>query len=274
MLQELHIQSNLPLIILAISFICVVVIGFLEFKKVSLRLDELTTQLHGLSSQQAVNIEDNKKDEYVQEKKINKKKSEDKATEHPRMSQDRDAFIMENMMKGDAEILLGMPHTGMPHTGMPPTGIPPGLASMIIGGPMMPMGEIHVQNMYEEDIGGELDIQEENISEIDEDNLSEIGGELEEDIEKEDIEDKKSEYGSSSEESEEESGEESGEESEEESEEESDGELVEVAKGKVEEIKDVDRSSSIRELKDICQKLGLSSSGNKETLIKRINSKK
>ena len=274
MLQELHIQSNLPLIILAISFICVVVIGFLEFKKVSLRLDELTTQLHGLSSQQAANIEDNKKDEYIQEKKINKKKSEDKATEHPRMSQDRDAIIMENMMKGDAEILLGMPHTGMPHTGMPPTGIPPGLASMIIGGPMMPMGEIHVQNMYEEDIGGELDIQEENISEIDEDNLSEIGGELEEDIEKEDIEDKKSEYGSSSEESEEESGEESGEESEEESEEESDGELVEVAKGKVEEIKDVDRSSSIRELKDICQKLGLSSSGNKETLIKRINSKK
>lgn len=255
MLQELHIQSNLPLIILAISFICVVVIGFLEFKKISLRLDELTTQLNGLSSQQAANIEDNKKDEYIQEKKINKKKSEDKATEHPRMSQDRDAIIMENMMKGDAEILLGMP----------PTGIPPGLASMIIGGPMMPMGEIHVQNMYEEDIGGELDIQEENISEIDEDNLSEIGGELEEDIEKEDIEDKKSEYGSSSEESEEES--------EEESDEESDGGL-EVAKGKVEEIKDVDRSSSIRELKDICQKLGLSSSGNKETLIKRINSKK
>jgi hypothetical protein len=47
-----------------------------------------------------------------------------------------------------------------------------------------------------------------------------------------------------------------------------------VAKGKVEEIKEVDRSSSIRELKEICQKLGMSSSGNKETLIKRINSKK
>ena len=38
--QELHIQSNLPLIVLTISLICIVIIGFLEFKKVSLRLDE------------------------------------------------------------------------------------------------------------------------------------------------------------------------------------------------------------------------------------------
>ena len=45
-------------------------------------------------------------------------------------------------------------------------------------------------------------------------------------------------------------------------------------KEKVEEIKEVDRSLSIKELKEICQKMGLSASGNKETLIKRINGKK
>ena len=269
MLQELHIQSNLPLIVLAISFICVVVIGFLEFKKVSLRLDELTTKLNSLSSQAPVNTIQEK--DLTESIKNDDKKKDDKKTDEesppppkkPKMSLDGDSIMMENIMPGDAEILLGMPQPGMP-----PPGMPPGLASMIIGGPMMPMGEIHVQNIYEEDIGGGgVDIQEEKISEIDEDNLSEVGGELEEDIEKEDITDKKSEYESSSEE------EESDEESEEESEEESSDEEV-VGKGKVEEIKEVDRTSSIRELKEICQKLGLSTSGNKETLIKRINSKK
>lgn len=43
--QELHIQSNLPLIVLAVSFICIVIIGFLEFKKVSIRMDELSEQI-------------------------------------------------------------------------------------------------------------------------------------------------------------------------------------------------------------------------------------
>ena len=43
--------------------------------------------------------------------------------------------------------------------------------------------------------------------------------------------------------------------------------------GKVDDIKEVDKTSSIKELKDICQKLGISSSGNKESLIKRINEK-
>ena len=43
--QELHIQSNLPLIVLAISFICVVIIGFLEFKKITIKIEELSEQI-------------------------------------------------------------------------------------------------------------------------------------------------------------------------------------------------------------------------------------
>ena len=43
--QELHIQSNLPLIVLAISFICAVIIGFLEFKKLTIKIEELSEQM-------------------------------------------------------------------------------------------------------------------------------------------------------------------------------------------------------------------------------------
>ena len=46
--KELHIQSNLPLIVLAVSFICIVIIGFLEFKKVSIRMEELSEQIKSL----------------------------------------------------------------------------------------------------------------------------------------------------------------------------------------------------------------------------------
>ena len=58
--QELHIQSNLPLIVLAISFICVVIIGFLEFKKVSLRLDELSSQILNIQGDTTKKVKGNK----------------------------------------------------------------------------------------------------------------------------------------------------------------------------------------------------------------------
>ena len=51
------------------------------------------------------------------------------------------------------------------------------------------------------------------------------------------------------------------------------GSIGAVVLGEVDDIKEVDKTSSIKELKDICQKLGISSSGNKESLIKRINEK-
>ena len=50
MLKELHIQSNLPLIILSVSFICIVIIGFLEFKKVSVRLNNLIEKIKTLEN--------------------------------------------------------------------------------------------------------------------------------------------------------------------------------------------------------------------------------
>ena len=46
--QELHIQSNIPLIVLALSVICVVVIGFLELKKMTHKINELTIEVQNM----------------------------------------------------------------------------------------------------------------------------------------------------------------------------------------------------------------------------------
>ena len=63
MLKELHIQSNLPLIILSVSFICIVIIGFLEFKKVSVRLNNLTEKIKTLENPNNEKDEKNRTDE-------------------------------------------------------------------------------------------------------------------------------------------------------------------------------------------------------------------
>ena len=52
--QELHIQSNIPLIVLAISLLCLAIIGFLEFKKISNRINEITIEMNQLKSTASV----------------------------------------------------------------------------------------------------------------------------------------------------------------------------------------------------------------------------
>jgi len=160
--------------------------------------------------------------------------------------------------------------------------IPGGIASMIMGGSMMPMGiigDISQQNIYEEEIAQHpLDIENKNrLEEISDEQLSECSLE---DVKKEEEEDHFSEEDSQCSESETESESDSevdGEEEEEEDEEEVNGIEMIQGKGKVEEVKEVKevtRSLSIKELKNICQSMDLSTSGNKETLVKRINSRK
>ena len=50
MLQELHIQSNLPIIILTILVICAIVLGYLEFKKVHNMIDTINNRLDSLKN--------------------------------------------------------------------------------------------------------------------------------------------------------------------------------------------------------------------------------
>ena len=48
--KELHIQSNLPIIILTILVICAIVLGYLEFKKVHNMIDTIHNRLDSLKN--------------------------------------------------------------------------------------------------------------------------------------------------------------------------------------------------------------------------------
>ena len=190
--QELHIQSNLPLIVLTISLICIVIIGFLEFKKVSLRLDELTHELNSLKSDKSKgsiknknkntkdNVEGRKEEDQkiVKERKVEEKSNQNEGVLKGDTNIHAEKDLSPQMMDGGV-IMEGMhPYEAEIMVGLPP-GIPTGIASMIIGGPMgvpmgghmgghmdgpmMQMGGVSVQNVFEEEIipeGNKISIEE------------------------------------------------------------------------------------------------------------------
>jgi hypothetical protein len=321
-LGELRIESNIPLIVLALSVICVVVIGFLELKKITNRINELTIEVQNVKKNKIINekndedlkekqvlkentenlppksllTEENLKLQNIHENNIQGQKIKEQMKEKVKRQQVEEELIANEQMMAvpsPEEMIIG--GLGFPH--MMGQG---GIASVILGGgPMMQMGEFQVQNMYEEDINPQEESNENQFEEINDDKSDE-----EDDLEEAftDKEDDKSEMDEKvvkndniiintpiikKEESINEGNEsdddgssiecsESDDYSDTETGSETDEETIELVqgKGKVEEIKEVDNSLSIKELKEICQKMGLSSSGNKETLIKRINSKK
>lgn len=322
--QELHIQSNIPLIVLSLSVICIVVIGFLELKKMTHKINELNVEVQNIKKSKSVEKKElpqkqgnsNLKERNIEKQNlIQKQKIEDeKKMQELQGRIDKDFEQGDNMISNDIqnkeqvltesqlppsteEIMMG----AMGGIGFPPM-IPGGIASVILGGGhMMHMEELHVQNVYDEEI--DANEEENQFEEIEDESDNEKYDEEEYFDEKEPMknisetiiinqgkppspvksnspvvikdngqsDEESSIDGSESDEySESESESESGSESE------SEDEKIKLipGKGKVEEIKEVDRSLSIKELKEICQKMGLSASGNKETLIKRINSKK
>lgn len=289
--KELHIQSNIPLIVLTLSVICIVVIGFLELKKMTHKINELSVEVQNIKkmkieNKEASNLtEENLKMQNLFHEQNNKKEkevlkheteqNEEKILEKILEKNIKDQILSEQQIPVSPEELI------MGGMGFPPM-MQGGLASVILGGgPMMQMGEIHVQNMYDEEIDvqdnieGDNDFEEIDVQENDDEELVEkqnisdtiIINQPSED--KDIIDDNSSEDDSSVEDS----GSDDFSESESDSESDKEGSII-LGSGKVEEIKEVDRSLSIKELKEICQKLGVSASGNKETLIKRINSKK
>lgn len=312
-LGELRIESNIPLIALALSVICVVVIGFLELKKMTNRINELTIDIQNVKKNKIINEKNDealiKEIPNVKDKTINlppksmlteenlKRQNLQENNIHEQMKQqekDKELMINEQNIPSSPEEMI------MSGLGFPTMMGQGGIASVILGGgPMMQMGEFHVQNMYDEDIEPQEDSNENQFEEID-DNNSDEEDDLEEEFtdkkEESDVDEKiikrdtiiinspvikKEEPNTINEENDSDDGSSmEGSESDDYSESESGSETEEEiivsvqGKGKVEEIKEVDRSLSIKELKEICQKMGLSASGNKETLIKRINSKK
>lgn len=280
--QELYIQSNIPLIIITISLICISIIGFLEFKKQSNKLNQLSNEIEQLKTSRNV-VEDKKIDDSKQIKKTKLKEKVNENLEKKEKEEEvlqKEPFEKENLQEELSQMIGGIQMGSMG----PPEGdilfeVPPvmgagGIANMIIGGPIMSMGGANVEHMFEsqtQDIDNEnqfeeIDMEDNNIIEEDIENESnKLENEDNDFSESENESDNESEFSESSEECSSEGSV---------SEEESDKIELVQGKGKVEEIKEIDRSLSIKELKEICQKLGLSSSGNKETLIKRINNKK
>tara|TARA_Y100000389_G_C17423498_1_gene498145 strand:- start:345 stop:1292 length:948 start_codon:yes stop_codon:yes gene_type:complete len=312
-LGELRIESNIPLIVLALSVICVVVIGFLEIKKITHRINELTMEVQNVKKEKIINEKENNEKVVMPLKsnltEENLKKQNNQIKENMIQKNLEEQMIMKEHSQNQEEIINNEQHLQpspeemiMNGFGFPPMMGQGGIASVILGGgPMIQMGELHVQNMYEEDISSpNMDHLENHFEEINEDDKiveeNDLEGHISDDeivskdeqintdtiiinspmvVKNEETIDINEENDSEDDDSSIE-GSESDEYSESESGSESEDEEIKLVqgKGKVEEIKEVNRSLSIKELKEICQKLGLSASGNKETLIKRINSKK
>jgi hypothetical protein len=279
--QELYIQSNIPLIIITISLICISIIGFLEFKKQSNKMNQLSNEIDQLKISRVV--PERKIDNSKQVKKSEKPKEKNKVNMEKDILPEKD-ILETDILPEELSQMMGIQMGGMggmvPPSGdmifeMPPVMGSGGIANMIIGGPIMSMGGANVEHMFETQNN---DLENENdFEEIDNEDNEGIEDIIEEDIENDisnKLENEDNEFSESENESDfSESSEECSSDDSVISEEDTNIELVQGA-GKVEEIKEIDRSLSIKELKEICQKLGLSSSGNKETLIKRINNKK
>lgn len=64
-MQEFQIQSNIPVLILTIALIVITVLGFLEFKKLSNRIDSIMSNIESIkgNSEDESNTDDNKDDE-------------------------------------------------------------------------------------------------------------------------------------------------------------------------------------------------------------------
>ena len=74
MWKELHIQSNLPLIIMSVSFICILIIGFLEYRKISIRIDKLVEKVNQLEGDKGkVKVPELNNEETIQETHLDEK---------------------------------------------------------------------------------------------------------------------------------------------------------------------------------------------------------
>ena len=62
-MQEFQLQSNIPILLLTIALIVVTILGFLEFKKLSKRVDSITGYIDSLKENPVDNNLDIKKDD-------------------------------------------------------------------------------------------------------------------------------------------------------------------------------------------------------------------
>ena len=284
MLQELQIQSNLPLIILTILVICIVVIGYLEIKKIHNSIDTINNRIDTLKKTELSNININ--DLPIQEKIIPPNNLQpdnielnqemniqlDQEIDNTIPPQEKEEEVKQNNNEIPPEIMNAMP-PGFPVESMM-AGLPFG--NIVLGGPILPMGfeakDMHESGMtFEEDIDDNNDeivqqeLNEENIQEIEEMNN------LIEENENSESENSNISELSDSDEEEEEEEEDSDEEDSDEEDKQSQNQPETVNKTiNFNPVVQIDETLSVKQLKTICEDMNLPQSGNKSQLIQRI----
>lgn len=281
MLQELQIQSNLPLIILTILVICIVVIGYLELKKIHNSIDTLNNRIDTLKKTELSNI--NIDDLPIQEKIIPPNNLQpdnielnqemniqlDQEIDNTIPSQEKEEEVQQNNDEIPPEMMNAMP-PGFPVESMM-AGLPFG--NIVLGGPILPMGfeakDMNDSGMTfeEEDIDDNNDeivqqeLNEENIQEIEEmNNLIEEN------------ENSESENSNISELSDSDEEEDSDEEDSDEEDNQSQNQQPETVNKTINfnPVVQIDETLSVKQLKTICENMNLPQSGNKSQLIQRI----
>lgn len=273
MLQELHIQSNLPIIILTVLVICAIVLGYLEFKKVNNMIDLINNRLDGLK---------NIKSESKPKVPDNVSKLPLETSQEPTQSPIQEPPQNDTENPGEKQIeKMPSPPKNIDPLSAVMGGLPFGGFMLQTGGPMMPMG-FEAKDMKDiTEIGLDEEINDEEKDEIDVMEVEDIDVEkeifgLENDDNDDNISESSQSYSDDSDESDE------------------DDEVIDLisGQGKVEEVdveKDesddeegseeeseeedkvvIDESLSVKQLKTICEEMNISQSGNKSQLIKRI----
>jgi hypothetical protein len=283
MLQELHIQSNLPIIILTVLVICAIVLGYLELKKVNNMIDLINNRLDGLK-----NIKTEEKHQVSDNQKI-----------YVENTQESQQTKNNNMENPNGKQINKIPPKNFDPLSAVMGGLPFGGFMLQTGGQMMPMG-FEAKDMKDiTEIGLDEDMSDEEKDEIDVMEVEDIDVEkeifgLENDDNDDNISESSQSYSDSDysddevidlvrgqgkvedieQEGPEEEQEEQEEEQQEEEEEQEEEQEEEPADQSEEEI-EIDDSLSVKQLKTICEEMNIPQSGNKSQLIKRIiNNKK
>ena len=308
MLQELQIQSNLPLIILTILVICIVVIGYLELKKVHNSIDTLNNRFDTLKKNETPKIDMKNiplKGNTLPSKNIQPQEGNNLNQGIETISPNIDNHLPEidpSSQENDIEpgmdgIPPGMDGIPPGMDGIPPgmDGIPPGMDGtppgirmhpiesmmagmpfgniVLQGGPILPMG-FEAKNMDDSGMTFEEedidDNQEINEQELTEENIQEIQ-EMNNLIEENNTLESDSNISELSNSDQEDSDQEDSDQEDSDQEDNESHENEPVNKNiNFNPVIQINESLSVRQLKNICEDMNLPQSGNKSQLIQRI----
>ena len=308
MLQELQIQSNLPLIILTILVICIVVIGYLELKKVHNSIDTLNNRFDTLKKNETPKIDMKNiplKGNTLPSKNIQPQEGNNLNQGIETISPNIDNHLPEidpSSQENDIEPGMDAIPPGMyvippGMYGIPPgmDGIPPGMDGtppgirmnpiesmmagmpfgniVLQGGPILPMG-FEAKNMDDSGMTFEEedidDNQEINEQELTEENIQEIQ-EMNNLIEENNTLESDSNISELSNSDQEDSDQEDSDQEDSDQEDNESHENEPVNKNiNFNPVIQINESLSVRQLKNICEDMNLPQSGNKSQLIQRI----